>query len=93
MNIWDVDIKARIFLWLNNGKHGQGTHRKWVLIVRPKISQMIRNSFVQFVCPSPKVWNFNEKKGFIGHLWSKAIKGGFYLERADAFVVSPNRQT
>ena len=39
---------------------------KWVLIVRPKIPQMPQNLSAQFVCPSPKVLDFNEKKGFIG---------------------------
>ena len=38
---------------------------KWVLIVWPKIPQMLQNLSAQFVCPSPKVWDFN-KKGFIG---------------------------
>ena len=35
---------------------------KWVLIVWSKISQMSQNLFAQFVCPSPKVLNFNKKK-------------------------------
>ena len=34
---------------------------KWVLIGRPKIPQMPQNLSAQFVCPSPKVLNFNEK--------------------------------
>ena len=34
---------------------------KWVLINRPKIPQMPQNLSAQFVCPSPKVWNFDEK--------------------------------
>ena len=33
---------------------------KWVLIVWPKIPEMTQNLFVQFVCPSPKVWDFDE---------------------------------
>ena len=36
---------------------------KWVLLVRPKIPQ---NLSAQFVRPSPKVWNFNEKKTSFG---------------------------
>ena len=36
---------------------------KWVLIDRPKIPQ---NVSAQFVFPSPKVLDFNEK-GFTGH--------------------------
>ena len=30
-----------------------------------EIPQMPQNLYAQFVCPSPKVWNFDEK-GFIG---------------------------
>ena len=33
---------------------------KWVLILPPKIPQMSQNLSAQFVCPSPKVWDFNE---------------------------------
>ena len=32
---------------------------KWVLINRPKIPQ---NLSAQIVCPSPKVWDFDEKR-------------------------------
>ena len=39
---------------------------KWVLIVWRKIPQMPQNLSAQYVCPSPKVLYFNEKKGFIG---------------------------
>ena len=39
---------------------------KWVLTVQPKISQMSRNLSAQFVCPSPKVWDFNQKKASLG---------------------------
>ena len=35
---------------------------KWVLIVWSKIPQMPQNLSAQFVCLSPKVLNFNEKK-------------------------------
>ena len=35
---------------------------KWVLIVWPKIPQMSQNSSAQFVCPSPKLMDFNEKR-------------------------------
>ena len=41
------------------------TTSKWMLIVWLKIPQMTQNLFAQFVCPSPKVLDFNEK-GFIG---------------------------
>ena len=32
---------------------------KWVLIIRPKILQNLSS---QFVYPSPKVWDFDEKR-------------------------------
>ena len=35
---------------------------KWVMIVRLKIPQMPQNFSAQFLCPSPKVWDFNEKE-------------------------------
>jgi hypothetical protein len=35
---------------------------KWVLIVQPKIPQMPQNLSAQFVYPSPKVLDFNEKR-------------------------------
>ena len=33
-----------------------------MLIVRLKTPQMPQNCSAQFVCPSPKVWDFNEKR-------------------------------
>ena len=35
---------------------------KWVLIFWSKIPQMPQNLSAQFVCPSPKVLDFNEKR-------------------------------
>ena len=35
---------------------------KWVLIVWPKIPQMPQNLSAQIVCPSPKVWDLDEKR-------------------------------
>ena len=35
---------------------------KWLLINRQKTPQMPQNLFAQIVCPSPKVWDFDEKK-------------------------------
>ncbi len=35
---------------------------KWMLIVWLKILQMTKNLSAQFVCPSPKVLDFNEKR-------------------------------
>ena len=35
---------------------------KWMLIVCLKIPQMAQNLSAQFVCPRPKVLDFNEKR-------------------------------
>ena len=35
---------------------------KWVLIDWSKIHQMPQNLSAQIVCPSPKVWDFDEKR-------------------------------
>ena len=35
---------------------------KWVQINWPKIPQMPKNLSSQIVCPSPKVWDFDEKR-------------------------------
>ena len=39
---------------------------KCVLIVWPKIPQMPQILFTQFVCPGPKVLDFNEEKASLG---------------------------
>ena len=39
---------------------------KWVPINWAKISQMPTNLFAQILCPSPKVWDFDEKMASIG---------------------------
>ena len=40
---------------------------KWVMIVRPKITQIPQNLSAQFVYPSPKgLSDFNEKKASLG---------------------------
>ena len=44
---------------------------KWVLINRPKISKMPQNLSAQIVCPSPKVWDFDEKKVH----WASVVRG------------------
>ena len=41
-------------------------YQKWVLMDRPKITQMGQHLFSQIVCPSPKVWDFDEKKALLG---------------------------
>ena len=35
---------------------------KWVLINQPKVPQTPQNLSAQIVCPSPKVWYFDEKR-------------------------------
>jgi hypothetical protein len=42
-----------------------------VLIFRPKIPQMPQNSLTQFVVPSPKVLDFNEKRLH----WASVVHG------------------
>ena len=46
-----------------DGKHGQGTHStKMGADKSPKIPQMPQILSAQIVCPSPKVWDFDEKR-------------------------------
>ena len=47
---------------------------KWVLIVLPKIPQVPRYLFAQFVCPSPKVPDLNEKRLH----WASVVRGTNY---------------
>ena len=47
---------------------------KWVLIVWPKIPQMPQNLFAQFVCPSPKVLDFNGKRLH----WASVVRAQCY---------------
>ena len=55
-----------------NGKHGQGTHcTKRVLINWPKVPQMPQNLSAHIVCPSPKVWDFDEKRLH----WASVVRG------------------
>ena len=63
-NIWDVDTgyKGLVFC-RNNGWIIENTDKgltvpKW----EPKIPQMPQNDYAQFVCPSPNVLDFNEKR-------------------------------
>ena len=44
---------------------------KWVLIVWPKMPKMPQNVSAQFVCQSPKVLNFNEKRLH----WASVVHG------------------
>ena len=47
------------------------TVQKWVLIIRPNIPQMPKNLSAQFVCPSPRVLNFYEKRLH----WASVVHG------------------
>jgi hypothetical protein len=47
---------------------------KWVLIVWLKIPQMPQNLSAQFVCPSPKVLDFNEKRLH----WASVVRVGVH---------------
>ena len=42
----------------------------WVLMVWPKINQMTQNLSAQFICPSPKFLEFNEK----GFIWASVVR-------------------
>ena len=70
-NIWDVDTYKGLVFCRNNGWIMENMDKgltvpKWVLIIRPKIPQMPQNLSAQFVCPNPKVWDFDEKKASLG---------------------------
>ena len=49
---------GRIMENLDNGL----TVPKWVMIIWPKMPKMPQNLAAQFVCPNPKVLDFNEKR-------------------------------
>ena len=53
------------------------TAPKWMLIVWSKIPQMLQNLSAQFVCPSPKVLNFNEKRLH----WASVVRGSHHLHQ------------
>ena len=46
---------------------------KWVLINHSKTPQIPQNLSAQIVCPSPKVWDFNEKRLH----WTSVVRGCF----------------
>ena len=45
---------------------------KWALINWPKIPQMHQKLSAQIVCPSPIVWDFNEKRLH----WASVVRVG-----------------
>jgi hypothetical protein len=60
---------------------------KWVLINRPKIPQMPQNLLTQIVCPSPKVWDFDEKRLH----WTSLVRGRG-VHTVHSFTMSNYRQ-
>ena len=58
-------VFCRNYDWIMEKMDKGITVPKWVLIVQPKVPQMNQNLSAQFVCPSPKVWDF-DRKGFFG---------------------------
>ena len=61
---------------------------KWVLIVWPKIPQMPKNLSAQFVCPSPKIMDFNEKRLH----WASVVRVSKYPAKfQEAFVFDVNK--
>ena len=56
---------------------------KWVLIVWPKIPQMPQNLSAQFVCPSPIILDFNEKRLH----WASVVRGA----RHSYLAIIPHR--
>ena len=54
---------------------------KWVLIVWLKIPQMPQNLSAQFVCPSPKVLDFNEKRLH----WASVVRDHVHAQKIAMF--------
>ena len=58
-----------------NEKHGQGTHSTKMGAVKlfefTPSAQMPQNVSAQIVCPSPKVWDFGEKRLH----WASVVRG------------------
>ena len=49
---------------------------KWVVIIWPKIPQMHKNESAQIVCPSIKVWDYDEKRLH----WAPIVRDIYYLD-------------
>ena len=60
------------------------TVSKLGLIVRPKIPKRPQNLSAQFVCPSPKVWDFNEKRLH----WASEVCGMYYVPTCLMYLAS-----
>ena len=53
---------------------------KWV----PNIPQMLYNLSAQFICPSPKILDFNEKRLH----WASIVRGSVDLPKELVFVLN-----
>ena len=64
---------------------------KWVLTVCPKIPQIPQNLSAQFVCPSPKILDLNEKRLH----WAYTVRGLHQFKGKFHFilVLMPTHQT
>ena len=58
---------------------------KWVLIIWPKIPQMPQTLSAQFVCPSPKVLDFNEKRLH----WASVARAWKVTQSENMKILSP----
>ena len=63
---------------MNNGKHGQGTHcTKMGADSLAENTPNSHNLSAQFVCPSPKVLDLNEKRLH----WASVVQFQFWLAK------------
>ena len=58
---------------------------KWVLIIWPKIPQTPQTLSAQFVCPSPKVLDFNEKRLH----WASVARAWKVTQSENMKILSP----
>ena len=58
------------------------TVTKWVLINWPKIPQMPKNLCAQIVCPSPKVWDLDEKR----LQWASVVRVWMHVQSGEALL-------
>ena len=64
---------------------------KWVLIVWLKIPQMPQNLSAQFVCPSPKVLDFNEKRlHWASVVRANPVQRAALLDKSEIYILTTN---
>ena len=61
---------------------------KWVLIDWPKIPQKPQNLSAQFVCPSPKVLDFNDKRLYWASVVEIFLLCTYYFDREEFYIYS-----